>query len=153
MSSNTAPFLRTSWQFPDDNPQALSVQIDRAYVAIANNVNARVIGTFPDNIPVNNGKAWFVSGIRYESQQQIFSFTAATSIPHGINTQTIRFFGNCFGSYFDGTNWNGLIFGSSTAIAGQNSFYITPTNIVIIAGAGAPAIVSGVVCLEWVVQL
>jgi hypothetical protein len=152
-TNNTAPFLRSSWQFPDDNPQALSVQVDRAYVAIANNVNARTIGVFPDNIPIGTGERWVLSGQSHAGQRKVFTFTATGNIAHGLDVSTISYFTNCFGSFTDGTNYYGLIFAGSTTIAGQISFYLTPTNIVVAAGAGAPAITSGIVCLEWISQV
>jgi len=41
---------------------------------------------------------------------------------------------------------------TSRAIAGQISFYVDPTNIVILAGVGAPTITSGLIILEWLSQ-
>jgi len=152
--SNQAPFLRSSWQFPDDNPQALGVEIDRAYLAIANNVNARTIGVFPDNVPIGNGERWYLSGQSHAGQRKVFTFTATGNIAHGLDISTITYFTNCFGSYTDGTNIYGLIFAGSTPVADQNSFYITSTNIVVGAGAGAPpSITSGIVCLEFISQV
>jgi len=153
MSTNIkvqSSFLRSQWQFPDDNPQALAVQVDRAYIAIANSVNEREIGLFPTSFPVQNGKIWFINSSQRQSGLcQVFTFTSAGSIPHNLNLSSISSFTNCYGSFTDGTNWYGVMFGSSTAIAGQVSFYVTPTNVVVIAGAGAPSITSGSIVLEW----
>lgn len=154
MTSNVglkAPFLRTSWQFPDDNAQALSVQIDRAYLAIANSVNAREIGLFPTSSPISNGKSWFVNSSRSQAGlREVFSFSTSGSIPHNLSWSSIAAFEGCYGSFTDGTNWYGIIFGSNVAVAGQISFYLTPTNIVILAGAGAPSITNGIIVLEWI---
>lgn len=153
MTTN-APFLRTSWKFPADNSQALGVELDRSYLAIANNVNSRTIGLFPDNVPVANGESWTISGQRYAGQRQVYTFTAAGNIAHGLDFSNIPYFTNCFGSYTDGTNVYGLIFAGNTAVADQNSFYITSTNIVVGAGSGTPpSITSGIVCLEWIAQI
>ena len=112
-----SPFLRTSWDFPDDNPQVLAVQVSRAYLAIANNMNARTIGIFPDNSSISTGESWVISGKKYQVLRQVYSFTATGNIAHGINTSTIFGFANCFGSFTDGTNWYGLIFGSNTTLS------------------------------------
>jgi hypothetical protein len=153
MSSNVrtqSSFLRSQWQFPDDNPQALAVQMDRAYIAIANSVNEREIGLFPTSMPVQNGKIWFVdSSKRQAGLCQVFTFTGTGNIAHNINLSSLAGFTCCYGSFTDGTNWYGAIFGSNVAIAGQVSFYITPTNIVVLGGDGAPSITSGTIILEW----
>lgn len=147
-----APFLRSSWDFPSDNSQVLAVQVSRSYLAIANNMNARTIGIFPETAPTSTGESWVLSGQPLSGQRQIYPFTAVSSIPHGLNVQTISYFTNCFGSFTDGTNWYGVLFSGSTTIAGQVSFYITNTNIVIQSGAGAPSVTSGIICLEWISQ-
>lgn len=74
--------------------------------------------------------------------------------PHNINWASIAFISpRSYGTFTDGTNWYGAIYASSTAIVGQVSFYVTPTNIVVLTGAGAPAITSGFINLEWVSQV
>lgn len=135
--------------------QALIVELDRAYVDTASKVNARTIGLFPDNAPVVTGEQWFLSGQTSKQQtlRQIYPFTATGSIPHGINFATVSQFTKPSGSYTDGTNWYGAIYASSVAIAGQVTFYVTPTNIVILAGAGAPSITNGTIILEWLSQV
>ena len=50
-------------------------------------------------------------------------------------------------------DWYGAVYGSNTAIAGQLSFYITSTQIVILSGAGAPAITSGIIDVEFLVNV
>ena len=79
-------------------------------------------------------------------------FTATTAIDHNIKGTTPGQFINCFGSYTDATNTYGLIFGTSVAIAGQITFYVTPTQIVFVVGGGAPALTSGIIVLEWLSQ-
>lgn len=152
---NVAPFLRTSRLFPDDNAQALSVEVDRSYLEVASAVNARTIGNYTVNVQSSSGESWFLQGgnRRLQGLRQVYQFAGAGSITHGINLDSVNNFTKCTGSFTDGTNWYGAIFGSSTAIAGQISFYVTPTNLVILAGVGAPAITSGVIVLEWVSQV
>jgi len=146
---NQAPFLRTTRSFPQEI-NAIAVEVDRAYVDIANSVNSRVIGIFPVNKPIVNGKSFFLTNQRQQGLQQLFSFTAAGNIPHGINLSSISQFSTAYGSFTDGTNYYGAIYGSNVAIAGQVSFYISPTNIVVLAGAGSPAIVNGIIVIEWI---
>ena len=146
-----APYLRQQRNFPSDNIQALTVEIDRSYVDIALKVNSRTIGLFPDNTPIATGEQWFLSGQPNKQQtlRQIYPFTATGNIAHGINFSGVSQFTKPSGSFTDGTNWYGAIYASSVTIAGQVTFYITPTNIVIQAGAGAPSITNGTIVLEW----
>jgi hypothetical protein len=146
------PFLRTSRNFPLE-AQPLAVEVNRSYVDVANAVNVRTIGIFSTNRPALTGETWFViDNQRQQTFRQVYNFTAAGNIAHGISFQNITAFTKPSGSFTDGTNWYGCIFGSNVAIAGQVSFYITPTNIVVLSGAGAPAIVSGLIVLEWMSQ-
>lgn len=149
-----SPYLREQRQFPNDDLKPLANQIDQAYIDIASKVNARTIGTFAIGFQIVNGEKWYVTGQPNKQQalRQIYSFTGAGNIPHSINFASITQFTKPSGSFTDGTNWYGAIYASNTAIAGQVSFYITPTNIVILAGAGAPTITSGTIVLEWLSQ-
>lgn len=150
--SNQVPFLRTSRNFPQD-AQPLAVEINKSYVDIANCVNERTIGLFPMNRPAINGESWFLTGnLKQQAFRQVYKFTNTGNVAHGINTAAITGFTKCQGEFTDGTNWYGAIFASNTAIAGQISFYITSANIVIVAGAGAPTISSGIIILEWLSQ-
>jgi len=152
MSSNVVnqvAYLRTTREFPEDNKQ-LSVEVNRAYVDIANAVNSRTISVFPTNRPAINGESWFFDkNQRQQGFRQIYTFTTTSAIPHGINFSNIGRFVRCWGEYTDGTNWYGLIHASNVAIAGQITFYLTPTNITFVTGAGAPALTSGTIVLEW----
>lgn len=145
---NAAPFLKTSRLFPSDLAQ-LTVEVNKAYLDTANAINSRTIGIFPVNVSSITGESWFLNNRRQQSLRQVYQFTAAGNIPHNLNLQNISQFSRCFGSFTDGTNFYGAIYASNVAIAGQVSFFITPTNIVVLSGAGAPAIVSGLVVIEW----
>ena len=59
--SNQVAFLRTTRNFPLDDPQQLSVEINRSYVDIANAVNTRTIGIFPTNMAAQGGESWFLT--------------------------------------------------------------------------------------------
>lgn len=147
---NIVPFLITSRQFPQD-VKLLSIESDRAYVDVANAVNRRTLGMFTSNRMVQTGETWFITNNQQQQGfRQIYTFTAAGNITHGLNFTNISQFTKCQGSFTDGTNYYGVIYGSSTSIAGQISFYITSTDIVVLSGAGAPTISSGIIVLEWI---
>lgn len=146
---NTVPYLITSRIFSEEIGQ-LTVEMNICYADIANAVNNREIGIYPTNMPAVNGKSWFFTNQKQQGLQQLYTFTAAGNIPHGINVSGIYKFSTAYGSFTDGTNSYGVIYGSNVAIAGQLSFYITSTNIVVIAGVGAPAITSGLIVVEWI---
>ncbi len=148
-NSNQVSFLRTSRTFPED-PQALSVEIDRMYLDVANAVNNRIIGLFANNKPTITGESFFLGKGRQQTSRQVYTFTAAGNIAHGINTSQIYGFTRIYGTFSNGTNFYPLPYVDVVAVNNQVSVYVTPTNIVITAGAGSPpAITSGIVVLEW----
>jgi hypothetical protein len=146
-----SPYLREQRGFPNDDLRSLANQVDHAYIDIAAKVNSRTIGVFALNFPLVTGEQWYLLGqpMKQQTLRQIYVFNAVGNIAHGINFVNVAAFTKCQGSFTDGVNYYGAIYASSVAIAGQVSFYITPTNIVVISGAGSPAIVSGVIVLEW----
>lgn len=149
---NTRPFLRTTRDFPPD-PEQLRVQLNKAYLEIANAMNERIIGFYTTNQPSITGEAYYLTPQRQQTLRQIFSFTTTTTaIDHNINVIQIDQFTNCYGSWTDGTNCYGLIFGSSGAIPNQISFYLTTTQIIFVVDGGAPALTSGRIVLEWLSQ-
>lgn len=155
MTLQQSPYLRQQREFPNDDVRDLSNQMDHAYIDIANKVNTRTIGIFATNFPIVTGESWYLNGQpnRQQTLRQIYPFTATGSITHGLNWVTVSQISfRSYGSFTDGTNWYGAIYASNVAIAGQVSFYVTSTSIVVIAGAGAPSITSGTIDLEWLSQ-
>lgn len=160
MTLQTSPYLREQRQFPNDDVRELSNQTDHAYIDIAQKVNARTIGLYALNFQIVTGESWYFTGQpnRLQSLRQIYTFTATGSFAHGINFATVfQFSPRSYGSFYDNAsptlrNYYGVIYASSVAIAGQVSFYVTSTDIVVLAGAGAPTIVGGVIDLEWISQ-
>lgn len=152
--SNPGNFLRTSRNFPTEI-QPLTVELNKMYVDIANQVNNRISGIFGPSQIVTS-ESWFLSGPsnRQQTLRQVYPFSASGSIPHNLNWNSVfQISPKSYGSYTDGTNDYGVIFGTSVAIAGQLSFYVTPTNIVVLSGAAAPSITSGLILLEWITQV
>lgn len=154
MTLQQSPYLRNQRQFPNDDTRDLANQVDHAYIDIAHKVNERTIGVFAVGFPLVTGETYYLNGQvnKQQTLRQVYTFTAAGNIAHGINFSSITQFTRCWGEFTDGTNWYGVIFASSTAIAGQVTFYITSTNIVVLSGAGAPGITSGTIVLEWLSQ-
>lgn len=158
-SLQTSPYLRQQFQFPDEDVKTLANQVDHIYVDIAQKVNNRTIGLHAKGFSCINGESWYLSGSsqRQQALRQIYTFTGTGSLLHGIDVLAISQFTKCMGSFKSGNNYYGAIYGSNIAIAGQVSFYITSNSapgtldgtIVILAGAGAPAITNGIIILEW----
>jgi len=155
--TNQVSFLRTSRSFPQD-PQALSVELDRAYLDIAQSVNSRIIGLFPANRSSTTGESWFVrppgnqqnNSPRQQTSRQVYLVTGTGNIAHGLNLSQIPGFTRIYGTFTNGTNWYSLPYVDSADANNQISLVITPTNIVITAGSGTPpAIISGFVVLEF----
>jgi hypothetical protein len=151
---NQSPFLRTTRNFPQE-AQPLAVEINRSYVDIAEKVNDRTICLYPTNRPAQNGEKWYITANKAQGAfRQVYTFTATGNIPHGIKWNSVAFISPLsYGTFTDNTNWYGAIYAGSTAIAGQVSFYVTPTNIVVGAGTGSPTITQGYINLEWVSQV
>ena len=149
---NQVAYLRTSREYSEDLNK-LTVEINKSYLDIANAVNNRIIGIFPTNRPAITGESFYLqNNLKQQTIRQVYVFTSTTSINHQINVLDPYQFTKCSGTYTNGVNSFGLIFGTSIAIAGQIGFYITATQIVFVVGAGAPALSSGRIILEWLSQ-
>ena len=147
---NQVSYLRTSRSFPKDINE-LTEELNKSYIDTANSVNTRTIGIYPTNRPAITGESFFIqNNQKQQGLRQVYTFTTTAPIPHGIIFTQIDQFSRCYGEYTDGTNWYGLVSGSSVAIAGQISFYLTPANITFLVGAGAPTVTRGLVTLEWI---
>ena len=152
MTIQQAPYLRQQRDFPSDDPQKLTVEVDKAYIDIATKVNSRTIGIFATNFPIVTGEQWFLTGEPNKQQtlRQLYTFTAAGNITHGINVSQIAGFTKIYGTFTDGTNWYPLPYVDVTAANNQVNVYVSSTNIVITAGGGSPPTInSGFVILEW----
>lgn len=149
---NQVSYIKSSREFPADLDQIANI-LTRAYPEIANAINERTIGFYPSNRPAITGNSYYVfQNKKQQSLRQTYVFTSTANIPHGINFIEVAYIGAMYGQYTDGTNWYGIIAGTSIAIAGQISFYLTPTDIVFRLGAGAPALTKGIIVIEWISQ-
>jgi|SRR5665213_945889 len=146
--TNQTPYLRVSRDFSEEI-QDLCIDVSKAYIDTANAVNARTIGIYPTNKSVITGNSYYLTSKRQQTSRKVFTFTTTAAITHGIFVSDMSYFINCFGSFTDGVNAYGLFFSSSVAIAGQITFYVTPTQIIFVTGAGAPTLTSGSIVLEF----
>jgi hypothetical protein len=153
---NQMPYLRTSRSFPEES-HMLTVEISKSYIDIATAVNTRTIGIFPVTRPAITGESWFLlNNQRQQSFRQVYTFTTTADIPVGFKISTISEFSKFQGLFLSGTSWFGLIPATTVAIAGQITFYVavdgtsTTTDLIkFVVGAGAPALNSGKIVLEW----
>jgi hypothetical protein len=148
----TSPYLQKQRNFPRNNLNELTNQIDITYIDIAQKVNDRTIGLFALNFPAITGESWYLEGQPRKQQtlRQLYIFSGAGTIPHGITTADTGGFTKIYGTFTDGTNWYPLPYVDVLSSTNQVNVIVTPTDIVITAGAGAPpAITSGFVVLEW----
>lgn len=146
---NSVAFLRTSRNFPEDLNQ-LTVESNKSYVDIAAAVNDRIIGLFPTTRPAITGETYFITSAKQQTLRQVYTFTSTSNIPHNVQVTDPNQFTSCFGSYTDGTNGYGLMYGSNGGtIPNQISFYLTSTDIVFEVDAGAPSLTSGRIVLTW----
>lgn len=149
MSTNFrfSPFLRVQRKFPEE-PQPLVVELDRAYTDIASAVNNRTISIFSTGQQLENGESWFLTSQRQGGLRQVYTFSAAANIPHGINLNQIYGFTFIGGAFTDGTVWYPLPYTDTAAVGNQVSVSVNATNIVITGGGGV-GITKGTVVLEW----
>jgi len=155
---NSGAFLRTSREFPYD-AEKLNLQINKSWIDIANAVNQRINGTYLINGAAVTGEEWFFNeNKKQQSLRKLYKFTTSGNIPHNIFSTISMVSPRSYGTYLSTNgNWYGVIYSSNTvAIANLVTFYVTPSvgttsgNIVILAGAGAPAISTGLIDLEWI---
>lgn len=156
MTFQQAPYLRNQRQFPNENLKDLSKEVDLAYIDIASKVNERSIGIYAVNYSMVTGDQWYLTGSNQKQQtlRRLYTFTAAGNIAHGLTLTQLSAITKIYGTFTDGTNWLPLPYVDVISVTNQVNVYVSPTNIVITAGAGTPpTITSGYVVLEWLSQV
>lgn len=151
---NSAPYLRTTREFPEELHQ-LSVEVNKAYLDIANAVNGRTIGLYPTTRSAIAGNDWYLVGTqRQQSMRQVFAFGAiAANQTYTIKTSLtninnlVAMYGICLTNRPD---YRTLPYVSQT-ITEQIilRFDISSSSILIITGTTAQPIISGQIVLEW----
>lgn len=150
---NQVSFLRTTRNFPTDIEQ-LGVQVNKAYLDIANAVNERTIGLFPTSRPAVTGEAWFImTNSRQQTRRQIFRFGAipangvAVTQNHGIPdlVEFSKIYGTCITTLPD---FRPIPY-ASVAPNANIDVRVTSTQIIIVNGVGGVAITQALIVLEW----
>jgi hypothetical protein len=153
-NSSLGPYLPTSTFFPNDFDE-FRVKFLELYRNISNSVNTRQIGVF-DLQEFLTGEQWFTTGDPQKKRQtfrRTYSIgaiaTGATlNTAHGLTgvTAFTHIYGTCVTDVVD---YRPIPYVSATAVNLQIEMNVTATNIVIINGAAAPNITSGIVVLEY----
>lgn len=151
-TSSIAPYLQTSVFFPNEFDE-FRVKFLELYRDISNCVNVRQIAVF-DLQEFLTGESWATNGNPQRKKQtyrKIFYFSdASLTFAHNITNLTLTT--HIYGSFTDGTNFYPLPYVSSAAVANQIQVVVTPTNVVVTKGGGAPAITNGVIVLEYLLN-
>jgi hypothetical protein len=144
---NQVAYLRSARSFPEDLTQ-LTVEINKAYLDIANAVNSRTIGIFSTNRPAITGESWFLINKRQQTLRQVYEISSYATFNHNIDFKNVFSFTVIRAIGFDGvSNYFPIPFvNAGTATVG---IYVTPTQVIFIPGVGAPALTRGIVILEW----
>lgn len=151
---NINPFLRVQRRFPTE-AKDLSVQMDKSYVDIAGAVNDRTIGLFPTTKAAITGEAWFLTANeKQQTFRQVYTFSGPANpitITHNLDTSQISLFTKIYGTFVNTSTgiYYPLPYVDVALVTNQVSVIVNSTQIVITAGAGAPAISNGLVVLEW----
>jgi hypothetical protein len=160
-SSSSSPvkqqaFLITSRNFPIDIVE-LEPELNKMYIEIARAVNQRTIGTY-DTDQYNSGNFYFSldrnnTQRRRQSYRQAYAIgaiaTGATfAFAHNISNfnQLAQAYGTCI---TDAPDFRPIPFASATAVTAQIQLTVTTSQIIIINGATAPNITSGMIILEY----
>ncbi len=163
MTSNnilTAPFLRTSRNFPND-ANKLSDELDKAYIDTAIAVNNRTIGLYPSVRPIITGDSYFIfRDQRQQSLRKVYHFGAIApgtelDIPIGFDhfDQFVKIYGTVVTNAPD---YRPLPYVDPiTPTTGMTILVGTIGGVLVIRivlGATAPAVVRGLAILEWLSQ-
>ena len=147
-------FVSTTREFPYD-AESLKVTLEHTYTEIAQAINFREIGTYT-TVEVLTGKAYFdpadANNTRLSFRQLYIVGAivagATLNIPHNIaGTFFVTLVqGNCVTAVVD---QRPIPYASATLVTDQISITVAGANIVIVNGATAPNITSGIVTLEY----
>lgn len=162
---NQTPYLITSRKFPVNNPQQLDAELSKFCTDVSDAVNDRINGIF-ETFQIVTGENWYNLNFQppYKNQQKrrqsyryLFTFGAIEpgtplAITHGITgiTQITHHTGG--GVVTDIPDFRIVPYVSATLATDQIELQVTPTQIIIINGSTAPAIVSGYVDLEYLLN-
>lgn len=158
--ANQVSFLRTSRNFPED-PHSLSLELSKSYIDIANSVNSRIIGIFPNNIPAITGESWYFSNRRQQTLRKVYNFgsiAAGTELDIPVNIQNFTSFTRIYGTVITtALDYRPLPYIDPGVLTTGMALLVGPVagviSIRIVLGATAVPISTGIVILEWLSQV
>ena len=151
--NSESPYLPNTLRFPFENEELIP-QLGRMYSSMAYRLNNREISIY-DLQERLTGQKWTDSTnlqVPKETYRKVFEFNgiaagATLNIAHGINT--IAQFTKIYGTFITAADMRPLPYVDAAAVTNQVSVRRVGANIVIVNGATAPAITSGIVVVEY----
>ena len=159
VSSNAsiAPFLNTTEVYPEDESQ-LRIKLTDVYTKTATSVNLREIAIY-DLQELLTGQLWFDPN---DNQNKRFTFRqvyqigaiaagATLNVLHGIVgvVAFTRMYGTCVTAVVD---YRPIPYADAAVVTNQISLTVAGVNLVIVNGATAPNITSGIIVLEYLLN-
>ena len=151
-------YLPTTTVFPKDDEQRL-IEMTSNYTAIAQAVNVREIALYQNGQPTITGQLFSDPGFQvakklvYRQMYYIGAIApgATLTVAHGITglVQFTHMYGTVVTNAVD---YRPIPFASTAAFNQQISLGADSTNFYVSNGAGAPAITSGIVVLEYLLN-
>lgn len=145
--TNTGNFLPSSRSFPEDDTPQLSYEVNKAYVDIATQVNARTSGIYAEDTNVNTGNTWYLNDETVQSRRKVLRFFEDGTFPHGI-VNLIRTF-SIYGSFRD---TDGVFYPLPFVSIPANESVrveVTATDYIISSVSFTPAIDEGFLVIEF----
>jgi len=156
-NSSIAPYLNTTEFFPPDDVQR-TIKHTNVYSNIANAVNVREISLYPLEA-ILTGQQFFSATepkVGKYAYRKVFivpaiAAGATLNIAHGITglVQLTHIYGTCVTDVVD---YRPIPYVDAVAITNQVSIKVVGANIVIVNGATAPNITSGIIVLEYLLN-
>lgn len=149
-----SPYLRVTRNIPTEL-QPLVIELNRIYPDIANAVNQRTIGIFPNASPIATGEQWYLNAnahsVNSEKQQTLRKVFILPPLSgnHNITNFTSVAFTRIYGTAYDGNIWYPLPYVDVTNITNQIQVVLNSTTYDVIRGTTSPAINKGFLILEW----
>lgn len=153
--SRMGPFVNPSMLLPSTF-EGMAYTIRESHYEIANAINVREIGLYPNGLEINTGNQWY--GATPRESRQIFrkvivigAVPAAgpTTVAHNIADAT--FFTSISATGITAVpTYLPIPYVSATLITDQIQLQVTATDVVVTSGATATALTDCVVVLEYV---
>lgn len=153
-ANSLAPYLQTSVFFPDEFDE-FRTKFLALYRDISSNVNVRQIGIF-DLQEFLTGERWFTSGDPQKKRQtfrKVFEIPAIApgvffTLAHGLTGVTA--YTHIYGTVVtNAPDFRPIPYADITSPLNQIALKVDATIITVAVGATSPAVVSGIVVLEY----